>query len=434
MLARRRTALLVAALLLPVLSVLSWACSKRDLVIDGPGIGHLDGGPLDAGTAGGPMAGASGTGGTGGQRIPPLDAGASDCVGTTVLLPWTEPSAMAPMRLEVATSSAALAVLNRQADQLDVRTYGRDGSVIGGFQFAWDTQVLASRDSRFVLVTRGQSGDLVATAIDANLIGSTRLYSAPAHATEHILSAIALPTTVIVLTTEHFVNLATGTTVQWTDIIPGLFPGEPNPFSTSVPYGLATDGSRVLMAWGDQNNLWVAVIDASGTLVAQEQQLKFLDYPTAQPPTAIPYDGGLLLFDGNAVRATKIGFDLSRTVLGANTELRTFYRTAPKVAAIVLQGHPVAFWLTVFPATDNTQGSTPHHLYGCQLDLAAPASCLGTAPIASTTFTGYGVGQEPVAAAAFPDGTGFAIAHTDTDGYSWLNIADLSCATPRAAP
>ena len=106
----------------------------------------------------------------------------------------------------------------------------------------------------------------------------------------------------------------------------------------------------------------------------------------------------------------------------------------PKVAAIVLQGRPIAFWLTVFPATDNSQGSTPHHLYGCELDLAAPASCARTALIASTDFSGDGVAQEPVAAAAFPDGSGFAIAHTDTTGHSWLHVANLSCADPRAAP
>lgn len=428
MLVRCPTAL-VAALLLPALA---GACTSSTLEIPPPTPVDLPtGGPGGIGVGG--VGGVGGAGGgsspTDGPLPPQVDSGASDCVATSVLLPWTE--SMTAMRLEVATSTTSVAVMNRQANLLDVRTYTRGGSVLGGYQFAADTQLLSMRETRFLLVSRGQSGDIVATAIDPNLVGSNRMYSASANATEHILTAMPLATTVIVITTEHFVNLATGKTVPWSNI----FPGEMTPFRTSVPYGLATDGSNVLMAWGAETNLRVALIDFSGKLVAQDQELGFLVYPSAQPPTAIPMEyEGLLLFDGNNVRATRIGLDLRRTVLGPNTQLKTFYRTAPRVAAIVLQNRPVAFWLTVFPDTDNSQGTTPHQLYGCELNLAAPATCLSTALIASTGLDGYGIGQEPVAAMALPDGSGFAIAHTDSDGRSWLNVSDLSCANRLTGP
>src|SRR5262245_21965764 len=236
MLVRCRTAL-VAALLLPSLA---GACSRGNLDIGTPPpITVPPGGPGGIGVAGG--GGAGGIGGAGGSGFPtagPLppqvDSGASDCVATSVLLPWTESAAA--MRLEVATSTTSVAVMNRQATSTDVRTYTHDGSVLGGYQFASDTQLLSTKETRFLLVSRGQSGDIVATAIDPNLVGSNRMYSASANATEHILTAVALPTTVIVITTEHFVNLATGTTVSWSNI----FPGETAPFRTSAPYGLAS--------------------------------------------------------------------------------------------------------------------------------------------------------------------------------------------------
>ena len=149
----------------------------------------------------------------------------------------------------------------------------------------------------------------------------------------------------------------------------------------------------------------------------------------------------MLLFDGsgnsvggNAVRLTQIGFDLSLTALGGNNQLRTFYRTAPRVATVALQGQPVAFWLTVFPESDNSQGFTTHQLYGCLLDLAAPSACLATAAIAATGLGGYGIAEEPVAAAAFPDAAAFAIAHTDVNGRSWLRVANLGCATRPPGP
>ena len=165
--------------------------------------------------------------------------------------------------------------------------------------------------------------------------------------------------------------------------------------------------------------------------IAQDDN--FLAYLGTETATAIPWDTGLLLFDANPVRMTQIGFDLSRTVIGENQQLRTFYRTAPRIAAVPLAGRaagsrPIAFWLTVFPATDNSQGFTTHQLYGCELDLAAPAACATAAPIAATGLGGYGIAEEPVAAAAIPASDAFAIAHTDVDGRSWLRVADLGCA------
>jgi hypothetical protein len=64
------------------------------------------------------------------------------------------------------------------------------------------------------------------------------------------------------------------------------------------------------------------------------------------------------------------------------------------------------------------------------LDPANPAACVSTALIAATDLGGYGIAGDPVAAAALPDGSGFAIAHTDVNGQSWLRIADLRCAVP----
>ena len=260
-------------------------------------------------------------------------------------------------------------MVNRQARQLDVRTYTRDGAVIGGFQFAADAQFLPYREGRFLLVARGVTGAFVATAIDPDLVDGTRLYSAASSATEHMLGAIALETTAIVITDEHFVNLGTGRSVAWSTVFGA---GDSVGFQSGRLYGIATQADRVLIAWGAGEVLRLAVLDTAGALVAIATDDKFLAYPPgSETATAIPWDTGLLLFDGNPVRLTQIGFDLSRTVIGENQQLRTFYRTAPRIAAVPLAGRPVAFWLTVFPATDNSQGFTTHQLYGCELDVAA---------------------------------------------------------------
>ena len=241
-----------------------------------------------------------------------------------------------------------------------------------------------------------------------------------------MLGAIALETTAIVITDEHFVNLGSGRSVAWST---ALGAGDSAPFQSGRLYGIAAQADRVLIAWGAGEVLRLAVLDTAGALVAIAQDDRFLAYLGAETATAIPWDTGLLLFDGNPVRLTQIGFDLSRTVIGENQQLRTFYRTAPRIAAVPLAGRPIAFWLTVFPATDNSQGFTTHQLYGCELDLAAPAACATAAPIAATGLGGYGIAEEPVAAAALPASDAFAIAHTEVDGRTWLRVADLACAS-----
>ena len=414
-------------------ALLPAGCSKRNLTIGGATISPDAGGDPDGGGAD------TGAPSTDGRPPPtdavitlPTDAAESPCVSAAILLPWTR-SASNIGRLDVVTTPGVIAVANRQGRQLDVRTYTRDGAVVGGFQFAADAQFLPYRDGRFLLVARGVTGAFTATAIDPDLVDGTRVYGAATSATEHMLGAIALETTAIVITDEHFVNLASGRSVAWST---ALGAGDGVPFQSGRLYGIAAQADRVLIAWGAGEVLRLAVLDTAGGLVAMAQDDTFLPYLGTETATAIPWDTGLLLFDGNPVRLTQIGFDLSRTVIGENQQLRTFYRTAPRIAAVPLAGRPigsrpVAFWLTVFPATDNSQGFTTHQLYGCEIDLAAPAACATAAPIAITGLGGYGIAEEPVAAAALPASDSFAIAHTDVDGRTWLRVADLACAAAR---
>ena len=74
---------------------------------------------------------------------------------------------------EVATSNTAIAVMNRQANLLMPVLRARDGSAIGGLQFTRDTRLLLSRRP---LPARRARADRrpVATAIDPDLVGSTR--------------------------------------------------------------------------------------------------------------------------------------------------------------------------------------------------------------------------------------------------------------------
>ena len=429
-----RVCLRTLAFVVLLSAVLPAGCSKRNLMLGGAALdlldagsdltgGGADTGPIDSGQQ--PMDG----GGT-----LPTDAAESPCVSAALPLPWTR-SAATIGRLDVVTTSGAIAVTNRQDRQLDVRTYTRDGAVIGGFQFAADAQFLPYREGRFLLVTRGVTGSFSATAIDPDLVAGTRLYGAASSATEHILASIALETTTILITDEHFVNVGAGRSVAWST---ALGAGDSAPFQSGRLYGLAAQADRVLIAWGAGEVLRLAVLDTAGALVARAQDDKFLAASSVgtETATAIPWDTGLLLFDGNPVRLTQIGFDLSRTVIGENQQLRTFYRTAPRIAAVPLAGRPIAarpiaFWLTVFPGTDNSQGFTTHQLYGCELDLAAPAACATTALIAATGLGGYEIAQEPVAAAALPASDSFAIAHTDVDGRTWLRVADFACAIAR---
>jgi len=423
-----RVYLRVLSCLVAVSAALSAGCSRRDLMIGGATI-RFDAGtdltPGDADTDALPTDAGGG---------PPIDAGPirsdaaeSPCVSAAFPLPWTR-SAGTIGRLDVATTDGAIAVVNRESRQLDVRTYTRDGAVIGGFQFAADAQFLPYREGRFLLVARGVTGSFSATALDPDLVGGTRLYGAATSATEHMLGAIALETTTIVITDEHFVNVGSGRSVAWSTAFGA---GDGAPFQSGRLYGMAAQADRVLIAWGAGELLRLAVLDTAGGLVASAQDDKFIAYLGAETATAIPWDTGLLLFDGNPVRLTQIGFDLSRTVIGENQQLRTFYRTTPRIAAVPLAGRPIAFWLTVFPTADNSQGFTTHQLYGCELDLAAPAACATAAPIAATGLGGYGIAEEPVAAAAIPASDTFAIAHTDGDGRTWLRVADLACGSAR---
>lgn len=412
----------VAALLLLAVCV---ACSRRNLNL-GSGSFLFDGGagtPTDASSDTSPSpsdAAAPDDGAVIGAR----DAAESACVTTAVQLPWVT-SAAAPLRMEVATTSAVVAVINRQAKQADVRTYQRGGAVVAGFQFGADAQFLPYSDARFLLVARGTTGDFVATAIDPDLHNGTRLFTATANATEHMLGAIALSSTaIVVISDEHFVNIATGTILPWSTVL-GAADGDT--FKSGRIFGLAAQSDRVLLAWGAGTTLRLAVVDAAGNLLTRADDGAFFGPLGSDTAAAAPFSDSLLMFDGNPVRITQLGFDLSRTAIGENTQLLAFSRSAPRVAAIGLQGRPVGFWLTVFPGTDNSQGSTAHQLYGCEMDLAAPASCVGTALIAATGIGGTAVPQQPVAAAAFPDGA-FAVAHTDAAGDSWLRVANLGCA------
>ena len=194
---------------------------------------------------------------------------------------------------------------------LDVRTYTRDGAVIAGFQFAADAQFLPYRDGRFLLVARGVTGAFSATAIDPDLVGGTRLYSAAASATEHMLGARPLATSTIVITDEHFVNVGSGRAVAWS---PSSAPPTAQPSNPAVCTASRPQADRVLIAWGTNDVLRLAVLDAVGRPGgARRRQTGFFDSSAATRRPRSRGDTGLLLFDGNGVRLTQIGFDLSRT-------------------------------------------------------------------------------------------------------------------------
>jgi hypothetical protein len=342
-----------------------------------------------------------------------------------MLLPWAR-SAGTLGRLDVAVSGAAIAVTNRQGSQLDVRTYLSDGTIVGGFQFGADTQFLPYRDGNFLLFSRSTTGEFSVTALHPDLVTGTRLHTTASDATERMLGAAVLDTAIVLVTDQHFVNVSAGRSLVWQDVL------HVEPFKPGRLYGLAAQGDALLLATGANRTLRLDVLDATGTALGVRVTPNFFgDQFGTDAVTAFPFDGGLLMFDDNPVRLTQLGFDASQQALGANAQLRTFYRTAPRVAAAAPDGRLVAFWLTVFPGTDNGQSLTPHQLYGCELDLAAPAACLRTALIAATGLAG-GVGVEPVAAAALPGGSTFAIAHTDVGGGTWLRVADLGCAVPSA--
>ena len=285
------------------------SCSRRNLQVGGSGSIAFDAGGLDA-----PGRAAVTEGRPVHHRRRPagsidIDAAESACVTAAVQLPWTT-TASAPLRLDVAATASTVAVIDRQAKQTDVRTYRRDGTVIAGFQFGVDAQFLSYDDSRFLLVARGTTGDFVATAIEPDLYGGTRLFTATANATEHMLRAVVLSSTaIVVITDEHFVNVTTGVIVPWSTI---LGAADRDTFKVGRIFGAAAQSDRLMLAWGAGGALRLAVVDASGNLLTRADDSAFFSVQGSDTTTAVPFETGLLMFDGNPVRATQFGFDLSR--------------------------------------------------------------------------------------------------------------------------
>jgi hypothetical protein len=186
-------------------------------------------------------------------------------------------------------------------------------------------------------------------------------------------------------------------------------------------------GGEILVAGGSGQAVGLMVLDTAGNVIRSGVDAQALGTLAPEATTAMAFGGGLLMFDDNPPRLTQIGFDLSRTELGHHTQLEVFYRTAPRVAPIVLMGRPVGFWLTVFPGIDNSQGSTQHRVFGCALDVTDPAGCAAAYPIAETGLDGYEIAQDPIAAAALPGQGNFAVAHTDANHQTWLRIGDTLC-------
>jgi hypothetical protein len=357
-------------------------------------------------------------------------APASACVRTSVQLPWPARTASGGhVALEVVAGEDAIAVLNRQPAGLEARLFDFDGAPLAAGTFDADSQVLAAPGGGFGVVTRTDDGrEWVHVTFAADLTGGSAAFAVPANDTERALGAVDTGAAPILVTSERFINLATGASAFW---VGALGKAAADGFQTGRLYGLTAQTGKVLVAWGTLSTLGLAVVDTAAHVLGNKLDDKFLGYLGAQTAAAMPVPEGLLLFDGNPVRATRIDFALARHELARNEQLKTFYRTAPRVAGLTVGGQPVAFWLTVFPSTDATQGSTTHQLYGCALDLADGKTCAGTALIASPGLGGYGLADEPVAAAALPDGARFAIVHTDAAGGTWLRVADLSCAVAR---
>jgi hypothetical protein len=418
----------------PLLLFAAAGCGKRDLDLGDGRIG-IDGG------GGGGSVGITDAAPTDGPPadLPPLrdggpsmtpDGPAAGCGMNRIALPWTS-SPSAPLHLGGAASSDAVAVMNRQGNMLDVRTYALDGTSVGGYQWQGDAQFLPYEDDRFLLVSRSTTDDFMMTSLGRDLKGGTRLDLANATATEHIVGVVGAPPSTYLLTDERFINFAAGGNVTWSAM---LGTAGADAFKTGRIVGLAALSDRVLMAWSRQGALTLTTVDFTGHLIGQLTYDSVLDTSLPDTATAIPFDTGLLMFDDNPVRLTQIGSDLSRRVIGKNAMLGVFARTAPQVAAIVQHGKPTAFWLTVFPDSDTSQATASHQLWGCTFDLSDPSSCQSLWQVDPMTgLMGYGVAQDPVAAAALPGG-GFAVAFTDAGGSSSLYVYDTSCMTGGAEP
>jgi len=419
------------------------ACQKDSLQPGGPSGGikpFPDGGQTGAGASGGTgsttgafdggfagFGSSIGTGGAGGSVAPLPDYGASACVMTSAQLPWTTVTGtLTRLEVVVANDGSAIAVLNRQPTQLDVRTYRRDGTPLGGRQFAPDVQLLPYGGDHFLLIAHGVTGDFTGTDVAADVTGGARKFMVPSTATEQVRAIVAGPP-IVLLTSERFVNATTGAAVAWTTT---LGP-DAEAFASGRVYGAVAQANNILVAGGMGRSLGLMVLDTDGNVIRSGVDAQGLSELAAasQTTTTMPFAGGLLMFDGNPPLLTQIGFDLSRTQLGEHKQLETFSRTAPRVAPIQIMGRPVGIFLTVFPGTDNTQGNTLHRLYACGLDVSDPATCATALPIAQTGLDGYGIAEAPVAAAALPDGRTFAVAHSDAANRTWLRIADMTCTT-----
>ena len=128
-------------------------------------------------------------------------------------------------------------------------------------------------------MTRGVTGAFSATAIDPDLVGGTRLYGAAATVTEHVLGALPLATSTLLITDERFVDVGGNHTATWSTI---LGAADAETFESGRLYGIAAENDRVLIAWGTNDVLRLAVLDTSGALARARRR------PTSSTASAAP--------------------------------------------------------------------------------------------------------------------------------------------------
>jgi len=325
--------------------------------------------------------------------------------------------------LELTATGGAIALALRRIDGLAVRVVRPDGQLITSQVFHRDARLLRWGDDGFLIVAVGAFNTLVASVRTASLARTSDL-SLPVTGMERVTAAAIVGDAPLALTTERFLNFVTKTAVPWSTVL-GEEPAKV--FQKSRLYGVAAGPDRLLVAWGSDQTLAVAALDPAGTLLGLKVDDKFFGFQGQYGASVVPHPAGMWLFDGNPVRMTQIGFDLARTDLGQQDELRTFYRTVPVVAGLPWKGSAIGFWLTVFPGLDRSQAEYVHQVYGCQFQPGA-ARCDRKFLVAETGLGGYGIATEPMAATVLADGQGFAVAHSDAQGRTWLRIGDLGCA------
>ena len=214
-----------------------------------------------------------------------------------------EPSS-APLRLDVAATASAVAVINRQAKQTDVRTYTRDGAVIAGFQFGADAQFLPYDDRR--LPAGG--------ARDHRRLRGHRDRPRPATAApDSSRPPPTRPSTccgAIVLSSDghrrhHRRALrqrrAPARIVPWSTV---LGAADRDAFKTGRIFGMAAQPDRVMVAWGSGSALRLAVHGRrrrAADAHRRQRLLQLFRAATRRPPCRSTT--GLLMFDGNPVRA-----------------------------------------------------------------------------------------------------------------------------------